>query len=487
MRNNLVYYSTILLVNAVIMALELVGPRIIAPFFGSSAIVWTCIISTILISLCVGYYLGAFVSQKTKNIHTAITYTLILGALFILFSRIMSERVMHFLLPNQNLSLVLKSFISSFVIFSLPTILLSMIPILISNVLFKEDSKNITQKISGIFALGTAGALVGIVVSTFVLIPYVGTGKIFYLLSSFVILNALLFGISFYKISFSLLIFIANIIFYSQSGYSNLLVEKDSLYSRIFIYETQHGENKEPIRVMQLNEDINAGIYVNNPDKILYEYNQKIFDILSRKDTLHNILFLGGAAFTLPRHCLTQFPNTEIHVVEIDPALEILAKEYFNLKNHPNLKIFNEDARTFLKRTNLTKYDAIVCDYFSSTTSIPDYLATLETTSELKNILEAHGVVIVNIIGSLGGEYSRFPKAEFNTFVTSFPFSRLTPVHSKTDTMRLQNLLIVASGQNIDNLLIDTNNAHYYNTNHLTQNFILTDDFSSFSYLNSIQ
>ena len=44
--------------GAVVMILELVGSRILAPYLGTSIIVWTSLIGIILASLSLGYFWG---------------------------------------------------------------------------------------------------------------------------------------------------------------------------------------------------------------------------------------------------------------------------------------------------------------------------------------------------------------------------------------------------------------------------------------------
>ncbi|HET6474375.1 MAG TPA: fused MFS/spermidine synthase [Pseudomonadales bacterium] len=46
----------------VIMALELLGGRILAPYFGNSIYVWGSIISVFMLSLALGYLIGGYVS-----------------------------------------------------------------------------------------------------------------------------------------------------------------------------------------------------------------------------------------------------------------------------------------------------------------------------------------------------------------------------------------------------------------------------------------
>ena len=53
--------------GACVMAVELLGAKMIAPFFGSSLYVWASVLGVTLFALMVGYYLGGYFSEKWKN------------------------------------------------------------------------------------------------------------------------------------------------------------------------------------------------------------------------------------------------------------------------------------------------------------------------------------------------------------------------------------------------------------------------------------
>ncbi|MGH9316788.1 MAG: spermidine synthase, partial [Thermoanaerobaculia bacterium] len=50
--------AVVALAGAVLMALEILGSRVLAPSYGSSVYVWGSLISTFLAALAIGYALG---------------------------------------------------------------------------------------------------------------------------------------------------------------------------------------------------------------------------------------------------------------------------------------------------------------------------------------------------------------------------------------------------------------------------------------------
>jgi spermidine synthase len=97
---------------------------------------------------------------------------------------------------------------------------------------------------------------------------------------------------------------------------------------------------------------------------------------------------------------LLKYPKATIDVVEIDPMVTQIAKQYFNLKENPNLSIYHQDARVFLNNTE-KKYDVIFGDAFSSIYSIPYQLTTKEAIQKQFNILNNNGLIILNTISSI--------------------------------------------------------------------------------------
>ena len=80
-------------------------------------------------------------------------------------------------------------------------------------------------------------------------------------------------------------------------------------------------------------------------------------------------LLLGGGAFIFPGDFLGRFPDKRMDVVELDPALETIAGNYFGFKRDPRLGLFYEDARTYLNRCSRT-YDVVYVDVFGSNATV---------------------------------------------------------------------------------------------------------------------
>ena len=112
---------------------------------------------------------------------------------------------------------------------------------------------------------------------------------------------------------------------------------------------------------------------------------------------LSRILMVGLGGGTLPTYFRDQFPKLHIDVVEIDPVVVELAKEFFGFAEDARMRVHIEDGRDFIERQSL-RYDLIILDGFNGDT-IPPHLRTLEFLQAVRNALTPAGIVVANVWG----------------------------------------------------------------------------------------
>jgi len=108
------------------------------------------------------------------------------------------------------------------------------------------------------------------------------------------------------------------------------------------------------------------------------------------------------------------------------------------------LRIFHEDGRVFLNRTDAAAYDAVMMDAFGSLFSVPYQLTTIEAVKQLHRVLTDDGVVVFNVGSAIRGDASLFLQAEFATYKGVFPFVYLFKARPDRPDTELQNLIVVA-------------------------------------------
>ena len=133
-----------------------------------------------------------------------------------------------------------------------------------------------------------------------------------------------------------------------------------------------------------------------------------------------SVLVLGGGAFTIPQYLSDRLPGATVDVVEIDPALEDISRQYFRYQNPDNVNEIFSDARTYVNKTD-KKYDVVIVDVYGDT-SIPFTFTTKEYADALAGIVTPEGVVIANIIGGLKGECREALSAVDAAYRSQFPY-----------------------------------------------------------------
>jgi len=472
----IVIYITVFLCGAIIMGLELVAARVLSPYVGSSNPIWTSIIGVILISMSLGYLLGGKLADR-KNDFNTLASLIIISALLVSIVPILETYIIK-PLSLTNLPLAVVAITSALIAFALPSALLATVsPYAIK--LMEVSGENVGSISGRLSAISTLGSIFGTFFTGFCLIPILGN-KMIILLSAIllVVLSILLFekkkkahiAIFIVCIGFSVgSFFIGEALFKKDNP--NILADLDSEYSRIWVNKLGEYKVLQVDRATEsyLKTDGSMGSYLNYYD---------LFDayIKDSKDTL----IIGGAAYTYPMHFLDKYSDKNIDVVEIDPMMTEVAKEYFGLTENERLGIYHQDGRSFINK-NTKKYDAIFVDAFHGH-NVPFELTTVEAYQEMRNSLKENGIVMVNVIASLEGEKSGFIKHEFATFKEVFDEVKLFDVENSSDLGKdkIRNLILV--GFNHTDPVV--NNSGYqellntevkgYNSNE----FIFTDDYA---------
>ena len=170
--NNFWLYGTVFFTGAAVMVIELLGTRLIAPFYGASLYVWTSLISVTLIALALGYYLGGIWADRTR-----FGLSLII-ALSGLLTLIIPGLVGPVLLATDPLGLRLGSFISTLILFSPSLIMLGMVgPFAVK--LATSTLSDVGTSTGSIYAVSTVGSVVGTLFLGFYLFPIIGSREIF--------------------------------------------------------------------------------------------------------------------------------------------------------------------------------------------------------------------------------------------------------------------------------------------------------------------
>ncbi len=179
-----------------------------------------------------------------------------------------------------------------------------------------------------------------------------------------------------------------------------VLHEEKSLYRNIVVYEA---DSLRCLKFGRSAQDRQTCVMLKNPNQLVFEYTRMMMAMLYLNPHPGRILIIGLGGGTLPDTLAKLVPDARIDVVEIDPAVVKVARDYFGFKTGPAMQVSEEDGRVFVKHRQRegVHYDLVVLDAFNEQ-YIPEHMLTREFLNEVKSILTPRGVLAANTFATSG-------------------------------------------------------------------------------------
>jgi len=429
--------SLVMICGAVLMSLEIIGSRIISPYFGNSIYVWGSLISIFLGALSLGYYVGGRVADKRPSLRLLGLFIAVAG-ITMLTLRYISPWVCT-TVWETHLGPKFGTLIACVILFFIPSVLLGIVsPFSVR--LAALTVSGVGKTAGMLYALSTLGSIFGTLITSFVLIDTMGTNTVVLWLGIVLIATAIVAadlvprpG----KVSAPVVVSIVMVpasIYFPPSQHIGIIgkgevikYETDSPYQHILVSEgTRNGRLR---RNLQFDRYIESAIYVpqeGEPDDSIQAatgYTDLMHLPLVFNPELKSMLQIGGGGGTVPREYYYHygFRNSKpvedffVQIVEIDPKVVEVAQQWFHLTPNDRLKVTVEDGRMFLKLTQ-QKYDVILVDAFTGGGQIPFHLTTKEFFTEVKAHLSPNGVLAMNVINALDGRDGRLYRSVLRTW-----------------------------------------------------------------------
>jgi spermidine synthase len=433
--------------GAVLMGLEIVGSRLIAPFFGTSVFVWGGLISIFLAALSLGYYLGGTMADRWPRASMLATLLACAGLAILALTVVARPVLLAF--DTWNLGPRLNPLLASVVLFALPSILMGTTsPFAIK--LVTRDLATVGTSAGVLYALSTAGSIFGTIATAFFLIPTLGVKTILYLLGVSLLVFAGLLVLALGrapKVALSAAAVLLAALLASpgaaapiQLPQARVLYEKDSAYHQIVVAED--GLN----RYLRFNRSFQGGMVLRDPFESPFLYTSYTHLGFAFNPAIRRVLVIGLGSGTIPKRFGRDYAEVTVDSVELDPAVVDVAKRFFEVKEDARHRIFVQDGRVYLRRAD-AKYDLIIMDaYFAE--GIPFHLATREFLEIARDHLNPGGVIAANIIGAIEGSNSRLFRALYKTYAGVFPglypFAMGYGPRNTTDT---RTIMLIATGR----------------------------------------
>lgn len=405
------------------LGVEFGASRLLAPYFGTSLYVWGVLIGLVLIYLSAGYVIGGRLADKRPH-HEVLYQITAWAGLWIGVIPLVSYPIL--LLSQQGFKelsagLVAGTLFAVVLLFAVPVILLGCVSPFAIRLLLK-DVETGGNTAGRVYALSTAGSILGTFLPVFWFIPSYGTRPT---LEGFGLALVLISITGLWPRRRLLALFAVAIVLawiFLPSGIKppqvgRLLYEKESAYN--YIQVVQDGTRTDLI----LNEGQAIHSIYDSADNLTHGY----WDYLLLADAFRpaattaqvpgSVAILGLAGGTAARqYRLAYGDRIDITGVEIDPEILAAGHRYFHLGDAQAHEVLG-DARYWLN-TQAGSYDVVVLDAYRQP-YIPFHLTTREFFQEVRAHLNSGGVAAVNV-GRTATDY-RLVDAVASTMAAVFP------------------------------------------------------------------
>ena len=381
------------------LGVEMAASRLLAPFFGTSLLVWANLIGLILVYLAVGAWLGGRLADRYPDpgvlYGVAALAGFLVGLVPFIAHPILTASLQSFF--DASVGLFVGSLLATVALLAVPVTLLGTLTPFAAR-LSLDDVRSAGRDVGGLVALSTAGSIVGVFLAVLVLIPALGTRRTF-LGFGMALLGVAAVGLLLHarrRASLGAAAGLASLLLLEMLAPSvvrpgpGVLFEGESPYHFVQVLATGRD------RWLALNEGQALHSWY-NPDTL---FGGGIWDsfavapLFARAEPPRSLAVIGLAAGTVARQYNGLYGPLPIVGVEIDPLVVEVGERFFDLRL-PNLTTVVADGRTWLQ-TDTGRYDVLIVDAYRQP-YIPFHLTTVEFFAQARDRLGDDGALVVNV------------------------------------------------------------------------------------------
>ena len=385
-------HATLFVSGAVVMVLELLGTRLLAPLYGTGLPVWSAQITVTLAALAVGYWSGGALADRRPSAGPFLAI-LVLAALATLLVRPLATPVLQ---ATSGLGLRAGVLVAAALLFGPALALLGMLGPFACR-LHPAHAAATGRAVGRLYAVSTAGSVAGALLAGNVLAPALPLGRIFQLaalaLAAMAVVGAVVTRRR--RAAAGALAVLATAAL--PAGHPALprgvrLVRDDqSFFQRV---QTIDADGQ---RWLLLDGLVHTHVLLEGDDPVRCEYARAAELVPAVRAGARRFLAIGCGGGAMIR--LLQGGDRTFDVVELDEAVVRAAREDFGAAV-PGAVFHAGDGRAFLRGGGT--WDAALVDVVSTET-MPEHLSSSAFFGELKRALRPGGVALFNSIGAPGG------------------------------------------------------------------------------------
>ncbi|MEU0158207.1 fused MFS/spermidine synthase [Streptomyces sp. NPDC006261] len=428
--------------SAAVLVVEIVALRLLAPYLGLTLETSTLVIGIALTAIALGSWLGGRVADQVdphRLIGPALGVSGVVVALTPLLLRTTAEWAPPALLLVAAATLLV------------PGALLSAVTPLVTKLRLTSlaETGTVVGRLSGV---GTSGAIVGTVLTGFVLISRLPVSSILIGLGALLVLGSVLVGWRARRWRRASAVALATVVAASlATAFAPGGCDAETRYHCARIVADP---DRATGRTLVLDGLRHSYVDVEDPTYLRFGYVRAIASVVDTAFPAGEPLaahHIGGGGLTFPRYLAAARPGTRSLVSEIDGGVVRIDREELNLGASTGIDVRVEDARIGLKRLETDSRDIVVGDAFGGV-SVPWHLTTSEALREVHRALKKDGLYVANLIdhGRLA-----FARAEVATLAEVFAHVAVigAPMDIGLDPAAVPeggNMVVLASDRPVD-------------------------------------
>lgn len=382
--------------GAAVMVIEILGAKLLAPYFGTSHFVWTAQIGVTLLALAAGYAAGGWLADTSPRL--AWIYGGIAAAgVWLCVAVPVAEPAAYFCL---RYSLPVGSLLGALLLFFVPLALLAMVGPFFARML-TATVENVGRIVGRLISLGTLGSVAGTVLISYVLIPRLANSVTMYACASVLLVVAAAYFAVWERKTLPPVLFFGGVAAFGgllgatqpmlamQPGWRELY-RGNSNFGILQVIEDESGQRR-----YYLNDLLTQNSYEPQTRQSLSLFSYMLHGLAQAYAVqTRDVLCIGMGVGIVPMQFAHEGAN--VQVVEINPAVVPLAKKYFDF-DPSKVRLSIGDGRQFLAQTT-NRYDVILLDAFLGE-SPPSHLMTREAFAAMRRCLKPGGVLVMNAFG----------------------------------------------------------------------------------------
>jgi spermidine synthase len=441
--------------GGVLMGLEIVGSRVLAPHFGNSVFVWGSLISVFLTALSLGYYAGGWISDR--NPAPKLLNIICAGVSLLIFLVAVLAQPVCEGLAAAGLGEQTGPLVAAIVLFLPASVGMGVVsPFAVK--LATRSIESVGSASGTLYALSTLGSIVGTLVTTFVLIPWIGMTAIIQGLAATLLLISLITlpgggrRATIQRLMLFLLLAGPCLLWpvperVALDSGDRITLDIDTPYHHITVIDNTTIIDNTRYKTRQLRFDrfVESAIETVPPYRSLPQYTDYFHLAFLARSQIDRALFIGAGGGIGPRTFLAHNREMTVDLVDIDQKVLDVARDHFHLEPSPTLHLHAQDGRMFVRQSDAT-YDCVVLDAFTIGGGIPFHLATREFFTLCRAKMTPEGVFVMNINSAVEGPDGEIFQSLYRTLDSVFgDTSAFVVQRRRAGTKQSTNIILVAT------------------------------------------